>query len=70
MKVVADLATCQGHARCAEICPEVFTTDDQLGKVVVLMPRVPPELQEHARAAVSNCPEGALSLSDEQGATS
>jgi ferredoxin len=63
MKVVANLEICQGHARCAEICPEVFTTDDRLGKVIVRVEQVPPEVQEQARLAVHNCPEGALRLS-------
>jgi ferredoxin len=63
MKVVANLALCQGHARCAAVCPQVFGTDAQFGKVVVLLDPVPAELQEQARLAVHNCPEGALRVS-------
>jgi len=67
MKVVANLAICQGHARCAEICPEVFTTDTRLGQVVVRVEQVPAELEEQARLAVSNCPEGALRVKKDSG---
>ena len=35
MKVRVDLHVCQGHARCQEICPEVFSTDDVEGKCVL-----------------------------------
>ena len=69
MKVIANLALCQGHARCAEICPEVFTTDARLGKVAMRLERVPPEVEEQARLAVCNCPEGALRLSREAGSS-
>lgn len=65
MKIIADLDTCQGHARCQDSCPELFATDDQLGKVVVLLEEVPAHLQSSARLAVRNCPEGALSIHDD-----
>ena len=62
MKVRVNLNVCSGHAHCEEKCPEVFGTDDTLGKCVILMEEVPPELEEKARMAVRNCPEGALSI--------
>jgi ferredoxin len=70
MKVVANHAICQGHARCAEICPEVFTTDERLGKVVVRLDHLPHALEERARLAVRNCPEGALRLGNDPGSAS
>lgn len=60
MKVIADLNLCQGHARCQECCPEVFSTDEAWGKVVLLLAEVPVHLREKADLAVRNCPEGAL----------
>lgn len=66
MKIIADHDACQGHARCQECCPELFSTDDTLGKVVVLLDEVPARLESAARLAVRNCPEGALSLADDQ----
>lgn len=65
MKVIANLSLCQGHARCADLCPEVFTTDDRSGTVIVRLAEVPSALQEDAVLAVSNCPEGALAVQDE-----
>ena len=62
MKVVANLSLCQGHARCEDICPEVFSTDEIEGKVVVDRPDFPPELEDKVRLAVRNCPEGALRI--------
>ena len=66
MKVSVDLHVCQGHARCQDICPEVFATDDIEGKAVLLMEKIPEHLQRGVTLAVRNCPEGALSVSDEQ----
>lgn len=64
MKVIANHDLCQGHARCEDLCPEVFSTDAVEGKVVVINPEVPVGLEHKARLAVRNCPEGALRLSN------
>lgn len=68
MRVVANLATCQGHARCEDLCPEVFSTDAIEGKVVVNLPEFGRELEEKVRLAVRNCPEGALRIVKGDGA--
>ena len=65
MRVFANAELCQGHARCADICPQVFTTDAQLGKVIVRSSEIPAALEEDVMAAVNNCPEGALAVQDE-----
>ena len=62
MKVSANLDLCQGHARCEDLCPEVFRTDDVEGKVVIANPEFPPALEAKVRIAVRNCPEGALRI--------
>jgi ferredoxin len=62
MRASVDSAKCQGHARCWEICPEVFVLDDE-GLATVPVPEVPPELEAKAREAVENCPERAISVS-------
>lgn len=62
MKVYANLSVCQGHARCEDLCPEVFATDAIEGKVVIANPEVPAALEEKVRLAVRNCPEGALRI--------
>lgn len=60
MIVEVNLALCQGHARCEDICPQVFRTDAVEGKCVIDDPEVPEALEEQVRLAVRNCPEGAL----------
>lgn len=62
MKVVANLSLCQGHARCEDICPEVFSTDAIEGKVVIEQPEFATALEDKVRLAVRNCPEGALRI--------
>jgi len=65
MKVQVDLARCQGHARCEDICPEVFATDAVEGKCVIANEIVPDALLDKVKLAVRNCPESALRLSKE-----
>jgi ferredoxin len=62
MRVIANHALCQGHARCEDLCPEVFATDAIEGKVVIADANVPDELEAKVRLAIRNCPEGALRL--------
>jgi ferredoxin len=59
MKVMVDPDRCQGHARCWEICPEVFSLDEE-GHSVVSVADVPVELETKVDRAVANCPERAL----------
>ncbi|MGI8329431.1 ferredoxin [Actinomadura scrupuli] len=61
MKVTVDPDRCQGHARCWDICPEVFALDDQ-GHGVVPAPEVPVEFEAKARQAAANCPERAITV--------
>ncbi len=61
MKASVDPDRCQGHARCWEICPEVFDLDDE-GHASVIVDVVPLELEDKARQAVVNCPERAISV--------
>ena len=62
MRAAVDPDKCQGHARCWELCPEVFTLDGE-GHAVVTHPDVPAELEARARDAAANCPERAITLS-------
>jgi len=65
MRVFVDLDLCQGHARCEDICPEVFATDDVEGKCVIRIRDVPARCAESARLAVRNCPEGAIRIQED-----
>ena len=62
MKVAVDEDRCQGHARCWEICPEVFALND-VGHAEVLAPEVPAGLEALAEKAAANCPERAITVS-------
>jgi ferredoxin len=61
MKVAVDADRCQGHARCWEICPDVFSLDDE-GHSFVSVDEVPVELEESVERAVHNCPERAITI--------
>jgi ferredoxin len=61
MKLVVDMNVCQGHARCWDLCPEVFDLDDE-GHALVKIADVPPDLVDKVRDAVRNCPERAIEL--------
>jgi ferredoxin len=61
MKVAVDADVCQGHARCWQICPEVFALNEE-GHSHVTTPEVPVELEAKAREAANNCPERAITL--------
>jgi len=63
MKVAIDVDLCQGHGRCYEIAPEVFTDDDR-GRGELLMVDVPADLQDKVRQAANTCPERAITISE------
>lgn len=62
MRVVVDADVCQGHARCWEICPDVFALDEE-GHAFVRSAEVPAGLEGDVELAVANCPEQAIGLS-------
>jgi ferredoxin len=63
MRAIVDQASCQGHNRCVEICPEVFVIDD-LGFATAISSDVPPHLVPLVVKAAENCPERAISTTD------
>jgi ferredoxin len=63
VKISIDPDLCQGHGRCYELAPEIFT-DDERGRGWVTTPEVPEGLAEQARAAVNACPERAITLTE------
>ena len=64
MKVHVNPQVCAGFGVCLGLCPEVFELHDD-GYAVVLVSEVPPELEDAVRQAVSHCPSGAISLSED-----
>jgi ferredoxin len=63
MKLHIDAGACTGHGRCW-LAPEVFEPDDE-GHSVGLYDDIPDDLLDKARLAVANCPESAITISDD-----
>jgi ferredoxin len=64
MKVRVDANVCAGFGVCLGLSPDVFALHDD-GYAIVRVGEVPQKLEEAVRAAVSQCPSGAISLSDD-----
>ena len=61
MRVAIDEDLCRGHGVCCSLCPEVFDLTDD-GYAEVLVDEVPGAHEEAVAAAVSRCPERAISV--------
>lgn len=64
MRVWVDEDRCRGHGMCLTFCPEVFNLTDD-GYAVADPEEVPAGLESAAREAVENCPEQAISESND-----
>lgn len=60
-----DPAKCQGHNRCVVMAPTLFEIDTYGNASARGTGEVPPELAEQARLAVDNCPEFAVTITDD-----
>ena len=65
MRIVLESDKCQGHNRSNALAPELFDVDDFGQAVVIDDGSVAPELHDKARLAVANCPEFAITISDD-----
>jgi ferredoxin len=65
MRIVVDLARCEGNGQCAIDAPDLFSLDDE-DNLVVADYEPPPELWPQAERAVRSCPKQALSLVDDR----
>jgi ferredoxin len=65
MRVQIDTARCQGHGRCYDLAPGLFEDDEEGYGQVLGDGSVPLERKREARLAVLNCPERAISLTEE-----
>lgn len=59
--IEVDHVKCCGYGMCAELCPDVFSLDEN-GFVIANMTEIPEELRGAAEDAVYSCPEGVLKL--------
>lgn len=65
MRVQIDSEKCQGHGRCYDLAPDVFTDDEEGNGTVIGDGVVAAANEESARLAVANCPESAISIIEE-----
>lgn len=65
MKIRVDRALCVGHALCAARAPEVYTLDDE-GFCKSDGTPVAPHLEPQARLGARLCPEGAITLIEQE----
>ncbi|HET8882699.1 MAG TPA: ferredoxin [Solimonas sp.] len=60
-----DAGICAGFSACLGVCPEAFALHDE-GYAVVKLSEVPKELEAAVREAASQCPSGAISVSEDR----
>lgn len=66
VQVHLDAGACQGHNRCHALAPELFDVDE-IGQAILRADGDVPADQTHrARLAASNCPEFAITITDDQ----
>ena len=65
MRVHVDSEKCEGHNRCVALAPELFDSDDYGYAFVVGEGEVRPDQEEAARLAVANCPERAVTITED-----
>lgn len=64
MKVRVDSGVCAGFSACLGLCPDVFELHND-GYAIVRVGEVPQEHEDAVRQAVSQCPTGAISVSED-----
>lgn len=65
MKISLTPYTCQGHARCHALVPELFGLNDEGLAVLLIDGDIPADLEGKARLAAQRCPEFAIEISEE-----
>jgi ferredoxin len=65
VKVHVDQDKCQGHNRCYALAPELFDVDDYGTAKEIGDGTVASELADKARLAVANCPEFAITITED-----
>jgi len=66
MRVHVDETRCQGHGRCYDLAPDLFEPDDIGNSHETNDGMVPPGSEELARRAVLNCPERAITITEDE----
>ena len=63
MKAYVNKDTCIGCELCTQICPDVFSMDDD-GKSVAIDDDIPANLQDDAVEARDSCPVSAIDIKE------
>ena len=63
MRANVNKDTCIGCELCTQICPDVFSMDDD-GKSVAINDDIPENLQDDAVEARDSCPVSAIDIKD------
>ena len=64
VKISIDSARCQGHGRCYDLAPAVFTEDDEGYGQAPVDGGVPAGQEPAALLAEANCPEQAIAIEE------
>ena len=64
MKLHIDNVACQGHGRCYDLAPRLFSEDEEGYGRVTGDGTVPAPDEQVARRAAMNCPEHAIVLAE------
>ena len=65
MRVTVDRSVCQGHGVCLMMAEKLFAISDEDGLAYVTMDPVPADQRELAMMAMNNCPERAISITED-----
>ena len=65
MRVQIDSEKCQGHGRCYDLAPQLFTEDEEGYGQVLGEGKVSADDEHQAQLAFSNCPENAVQILEE-----
>ena len=65
MRIKVDADKCEGHNRCFVVASELFELDDSGYAREVGDGKVPAGLEEKAHLSVTNCPELAISIGED-----
>ncbi len=63
MRVVVDLASCNGHGQCEDVAPELFRVNNE-GRVDLLIEFPDDSLRSKVDQAIRLCPEKCIRVED------
>lgn len=60
MVISINLEDCIGCGVCMQVCPNVFSLDENAGKVILISAETPDEEKEAIKEAIDSCPIGCI----------